>query len=303
MKSSRFGVSLLCLSAMMVVVSAVASAAGADTKLRWKFAKGEKLGYALSQKTSVSMEATGKKMETSFTQAADMTWEVKEIDKEGNALMVQTIDRFRFRMTVQGKEIELDTAKAEDPPGAPEAMTKLFRALVGSPFTMKITPRGEIRDFKVPARVLEAFKTAGPDGAMFGSEENLRNMAGQSLVPFPEAAVAPGKSWNIVRKLPMQFGTMVMDIKYTLEAATSPIENIGIEVKATVEPKEGVPVEVKVTSQDAKGHFRFDNSAGVLTKSDLVQKMSMTVTISGQQFPQDVETTTKFELKKDRGSN
>jgi Family of unknown function (DUF6263) len=302
MKSARFGVSLLCLVAV-VVFSAVGSAAGAETTLRWKFEKGQKLGYALTQKTSMKMEVMGMKTETTFTQTADMTWEVTGVDKDGNGELLQTIDRFRFHSKTQGAgEMDIDTANAQDPAGAPEAMTKLFRAIAGSPFKMKITPLGEISDFSVPAKVVEAFKDAGPAGAMFGSEESLKNMAGGSLVPFPEAAIAQGKSWNGVRKMPMPFGTMVMDTTYKLEAATSPIENIGLDVKVKIEPKEGVPVEVKVTSQDTKGHFRFDNSAGILTASDLVQKMTMTLTVSGQEITQDIETTSNFELKKDGGS-
>ncbi len=106
--------------------------------------------------------------------------------------MTQTIDRARFESTAPGGgNLHLDTADAEDAPGTPEAMSKLFRAMAGSPFTMKVTPRGELRDVKVPAKIVEAGKELGPAGAMFGSEESLKNLCGNSLVPFPEAAIAP----------------------------------------------------------------------------------------------------------------
>jgi hypothetical protein len=299
MKSARFSISLSCLVAAAVMFSAVATAAAADTTLRWKFTKGQKLGYVLVQKTSMTMEVMGRKVENNFTQTADMTWEVKGVDKDGNGEMSQTIDRFRFHSAAPGGgEMDVDTANAQDPAGA-EPMVKMFRALTGTPFTMKITPLGEIKDFVVPTKVVDAFKEAGPAGAMLGNEESLKNLVGQSLVPFPEAAIAQGKSWTGNRKMAMPFGTMVMDTTYNLEAATSPIENIGLDVKVKIEPKEGVPLEIKVTSQDTKGHFRFDNAAGILKASDLVQKMSMTLTVGGgQQINQDMETTTKFELKK-----
>ena len=299
MKSVRLSNSLSCLAAAVVMVSAVATAAGADTTLRWKFTKGQKLGYVLVTKTSMTVEVMGRKVENNFTQTADMTWEVKGVDKDGNAEMAQTIDRFRVHSAAPGGgEMDVDTANAQDPAGAPEAMMKMFRAMTGTAFTMKITPLGEIKDFVVPAKVLDAFKDAGPAGAMFGGEESLKNMAGSSLVPFPEAAIGQGKSWTGNRKVPMPFGTMVMDTTYNLEAPTSPIENIGIDVKVKIEPKEGVQLEIKVTSQDTKGHYRFDNAAGILRASDMAQKMSMTLTVGGQQINQDMETTTKFELKK-----
>jgi hypothetical protein len=281
-------------------LSTVASARGADTTLRWKFAKGQKLGYVLTQKTDMTMDVAGKKVETTFTQTTDMTWEVKGVDKDGSADMAQTIDRVRFESTAPGGgNLHVDTADAEDAQGTPEAMSNLFRAMAGSPFTMKVTPRGELRDVKVPAKIVDAFKDAGPAGAMFGSEESLKNLCGNSLVPFPEAAIAPGKSWKGDRKMPMPFGTMVMNMTYTLEGAAGPIENIGIDVNVEIEPKEGSPIEIKLTSQDMKGHYRFDNSTGILKSTAVVQKMKMTVTVSGQQIAQDLESTVKMELKKD----
>ncbi len=296
MKSARFSG---CLLGLVAVVGAVAQAAAADTTLRWKFTPGQKLGYVLIQKTDMKMEVQGKKVGTTFSQTMDMTWEIKGTDKDGTAEMVQTIDRVRFESTApDGKQVEMDTADAQDAPGTPEAMTKMFRAMAGSQFTMKVTPRGDIRDFQVPAKIVDAFKNAGPAAAMFGSEESLKNMAGQSLVPFPETAVAPGKSWKGERKLPMPFGTMLMDMTYTLEDATGPVENIGIDVKVQIEPKDGSPIEIKLTSEDMKGHYRFDNTAGILKSSDVVQNISMTVKVGEQEIAQDLTSTVKMDLKK-----
>jgi len=106
----------------------------------------------MTQKTAMKMELMGKPVESSYTQVTDITWEVKGVDKDGNAEMVQTIDRVRFTMMVPGNNVEVDTAKAEDAPGTPELMTKLFRSMAGSPFTVKMTPRGELRDLTVPAK-------------------------------------------------------------------------------------------------------------------------------------------------------
>lgn len=296
MKSKRFGSCLLCLLAA-AALTAVASAASADTTLRWKFATGQKRNYVMTQKMAMKMELMGKQIETTVTQTVDMTWEVKEVDKDGVAEMVQTIDRVKLSMMGPTGNIDMDTAKVEDPAGAPAPLTTLFRAMTGTPFASKVTPRGELRDVQVPAKIVDAFKNAGPAGAMLGNEESLKNMFGQSLIVFPEGPVAQGKSWTGNRKMPMPFGTMVMDITYTLEGATGPVEKIGIDTKVKIEPKEGVPVSIAVKSQDMKGHCRFDNAAGKLNSSDVVQKLAMTVTVQGQEFVQDIETTTKMDLK------
>ncbi len=294
---SSVGSELSLPAALVLLLTTAASTAGADATLRWKFAPGQKHVYAMTQKTAMKMELMGKPVETSYSQVTDITWEVKGVDKDGNAEMVQTIDRVKFQSMGPGGNTEVDTAKAEDAPGTPELMTKLFRSMAGSPFTLKMTPRGEIRDLKVPAKIVDAFKNAGPGAASLGSEEGLKNLVGQSVVVFPEGAIAPGKSWQAARKLAMPFGTMIMDTTYTLEPAAGPVENIGMDVKATIEPKEGSPFEIKVTSQQTKGHYRFDNSAGSLKSSDVVQKMSMTMKVNGQQFVQYLESTVKMELK------
>jgi hypothetical protein len=48
-----------------------------------------------------------------------------------------------------------------------------------------------------------------------------------------------------------------------------------------------------------KGHYRFDNSAGFLKSTDVVQKMSLGLTVNGQQIVQELESTVKMELKND----
>jgi hypothetical protein len=290
----RYGVTLLSGA---VLLSTVVSTAAADTTLRWKFAPGQKQTYAMTQKTSMKMELQGNPVKTSYTQTTDITWEVKAVDKDGIADMVQTIDRVRFEMMAPTGKVDVDTAKESDAPGTPELMSKLFRSMAGSPFSMKMTPRGEVRDLTVPAKLVDAFKNAGPAAQMVGSEESLKNLIGQSVVVFPEAGIAEGNTWQATRKLPMPFGTMVMDTTYTLEPPTGPVANIGINVKAAIEPKEGSPLEIKVTSQDTKGHYRFDNAAGNLKSSEVNQKMSMKLMAQGQEIAQDLESNVKMELK------
>jgi hypothetical protein len=298
MKSAKLGGLIQYLLAAVVLATAAGSAR-ADTTLRWKFASGQKRSYVLTQKTAMKMELMGKPVETSFTQTADITWDVKNVDKDGNADMAQTIDRVRFSMTGPTGNIDMDTNKAEEVPPALQPFANLFRSMTGTPFTMKFTPRGELRDVVVPAKIVDAFKNAGPAGAMLGNEETLKNMTSQSIVAFPETAVAQGKTWTALKKTPMPFGTMVMDTTYTLESTAGPMENIGVDVKVKIEPKEGSPFDITVKSQDAKGHYHFDNAAGYLKASELVQKLKMTVTVNGQEIGQDLETTVKMELKND----
>ena len=167
---------------------------------------------------------------------------------------------------------------------------------------MKVTPRGEFRDFTVPPKLAEAFKESGPAGAMFANEDALKNLCGQSMLIFPEAAVSQGKSWKDTRKMEMPFGTMAMDMKYTLESPSGSNENIGVDVKVDLEPKADAPADIKLKSQEMKGHYTFDNTDGILKSSNVVQKMGLMLTVQGQEIAQDLESTTKMELKPEGGS-
>jgi len=307
MKRSRFGVS----PAWLVVVSVASAlpATRADTTLRWKFETGQKRSYVLTQKTVIKTELAGNNYETSSTYTTDMSWEVKSVDKDGTADMVQTIRRIRLqsRATEPSVDFQVDTAKAADEPGTPEKLSKewskVLRSMVGNQFKVKMTARGAFRDIKLSATVGEAIKDAGPAAAPLGDEEWLKTFYSKAIVPFPEAAIAQGKSWTELRRGPMPFGTMVMDNVYRLEGATGSVENIGVDAKLTIEPKKDAPFEMKVNAQQMKGHYHFNNLAGVLRLSDVVQKLSMTFTVDSRPVPTEFESTVKMELKNDTDVN
>ncbi len=302
MKNARLGAFVSCL-ATVVVVSAIASARAADTTLRWKFAAGQKRSLILTERQKMKADLPGQKLERTFTRTSDLSWEVKGVDKDGNADLVGTIDRTRFQLAGPGSKVETDTANAEDAAGEAEHLSKLFRAMTGAPFRMKVTPRGEIRSFTVEPKLVEAVKATGPIGAMIANEESLKNLFVQSMTEFPEAAMAQGKSWRGSRRYPMPpFGTIVADTTYTLESPTGEVQNIGIDAKLTLEPGSDLPGEVKLKSPEMKGHYRFDNTAGVLKGSEVVQKMSFTATFNGQTVTQEIESTVRMELKPGGGT-
>jgi Family of unknown function (DUF6263) len=303
MTSARLLISVSC------VVSVAASwvlpgASAADTELRWKFEPGQKQKYSFVQKTANKVEITGRKLDSTLTNTVDLTCEVKGVDEDGTADLVQTFDRIRFEMTAPQGSIEVDTANAKDAEGVPDVLSAVFRAMVGAPFRAKLTARGEFRVVTVPPNLSEAVKKAGPAAALFANEDTLKNVFGQSVLVFPEMALGRGKSWTGVTRQPTPFlGTMVMDNTYTLETPSGPIENIGIARKVAIEPNAESPLEAKVTSQEVKGHYQFDNTVGILKSSEVVQKLSLSLQFNGQQATRELESTVKLELKTGGGDS
>jgi hypothetical protein len=279
------------------------SVAFGDDPLRWKFTKGQKIHYTMTQKTTTKMEAQGQKLDTNMTQDIDMTWAVTDVDAAGNAEMDQTLDRIVFTMSGPAGEVKVDTSKEGEADAGPlGTVTKLFRAMAGNAFHMKMSARGDISDVKVPPKVLDAFKNAGPAAAsnpMF-SEDGLKRMINQASLVLPEEAVEKGHTWKAAKSFSMPpLGTIALDSNYTYEGPAGPYDRIGVTVKTEIKPAEGGPFEIKILAQDNKGGFRFDRKAGILRGSELTQKMTMQISVQGQEIVQEVDSTTKMDEKAD----
>ncbi len=288
----------------LLVLSAGAPAAQAQAKLRWSFTKGDAYNYAMTQQTETKVEVQGQSQETKIAQTLDMTWKVNEVLPDGSGEMVQTIDRVRFTLDAAFGNLSFDTNDKADPEGALAAAAPIFRALVGAPIALKMSPRGEITEVKVPEKLLEALRNAGPAAMAagnIGTEEGLKNLTSRSAMVLPEEAVAKGQSWTSNIDLPLpNFGKMVMDNTYTYEGPAEldgkPVETIGLVVKVEIKPEDNAPIVMTVTEQDNKGAFSFDNAEGILRRSELNQAMKMGISAMGQEFVQEVKTSTKMEL-------
>jgi hypothetical protein len=293
MKTARLGVLLLIPAALTT-----ASARGDET-LRWKFTKGEKLTYRMVQKTESRPEPGTPIPATTMTQTLDMTWEVKDVSPAGNAAMDQTVDRIVFEMKGNpGGDIRFDTGRAEKAEGTAAMLEPLFRGMVGSPIGLTMTARGEIKDVKIPAKMIDALKSV-PNAAAAGgmlTEEGFKSMTSQASLVLPARPVAKGFKWDDTKHVDLPFGRMNMKMTYTYEGPTGPDDRIASSVAVDLEPKEGQPFTVKIADQEGKGSFRFDNKAGLLKGSEMNQRLKMEIKAGDQQIVQTVVTTVTMDL-------
>jgi hypothetical protein len=286
--------------ALFVVAHALTHAAGAargDEPLRWKFTKGQIIGYTLTQKVRSKSEVSGKTFEATQNQETDMTWKVTDVDASGNAEMDQTMDRIVLTVSGPGGETKFDTKTkpaAEEP-----APAKLLRGLVGSPIHMKMSTRGDITNVVVPPKIVDVFKNLNPTGgggAMF-SEQWIKQITSQATMILPEEPLAKGHTWKSNKSIPMPFGTIVMETTYTYEGPDGADDRIGMVVKADIKPSRERPADIKLLSSDGKGEVRFDRKHGILQGSKLDLKMTMQITVNGQAVSADVETSTHMDEK------
>ena len=278
--------------------------ADAQTKLRYQFKAGEKLPYELEQKMKMAMNVGGQNIEMNMTQNVDLIWDVKSVDKDGKASMVQRFDRIRFVMEGPMGKIEFDSKdeKESDDPAA-KLITPVFKAMAGAEFTLDMDRRGVLSNVKTPEKLVEALKGAAAVpglGNMF-SEEGVKHLVTQSGLVLPEEGVTKGKSWEQKVEMKSPVGKMKTDNTLTYQGPATrgdrKLEEVSIKPVLTIEADDAAPIALKVKDQDSKGTALFDNAAGRLVETNMKQTMQMEISAGGMTIDQKIEQTVSMKLK------
>jgi hypothetical protein len=284
--------SSLALLSLAVSLAAV-QAAPAQTKLRWKFTEGSKSKYSMTQNIDIAVDAGGQKIDTKMTQEIDTTWAVEKVASNGSAVMKQSIDR--MQLTVKGPTGEMKFDSKDPDAASPELaqMKPLMAAMIGQPFELTMSPLGEISDVKVPAKMIEAGKDAGPAGA-FLSEKGLKDMATQGSLTFPEKELKSGDEWNSTKALDMPgLGKLNMKAAYKYRGPAEKLEKSTADISLEIVES---PLGLKVKEQKASATYLFDNDKGMLRSSEVNQEMTLTGEIMGNAFSQVITTKTAMKL-------
>ena len=119
----------------------------------------------MDQTTETSDKAGTQEIKTTLSQTIDRSWAVKEVGLDGVADLNQTIDRVRTKIASPIGVFEYDSDDKQEPQGPLAAgLVPFLKALVGAPFAVKMSPQGELSDVKVPEKLLQAIREAGPAG-------------------------------------------------------------------------------------------------------------------------------------------
>ena len=289
----------------LLTVAVAADRASAQTTLRYKFNKGEKLNYLMDQKVKMSMSVMGQDIDIELGQTIDMTWNVKDVDSAGKAKMTQKFDRVRFNMSggPVGK-IDYDSKDAKDLDGPlGKILGPMLKALSDVEISLSMDAQGKISDVTVPDKIVQAFKKVPGGGAGLGemfSEDGLKHMMDQSGLILPKDGVSKGSSWD--QKMDLKTGVMAMkvEITNTLDAPVKrdgkELQRVSMKPKLTLQSNENSPAQIKLKSQDNKGSAYFDNAAGRLVETNMIQKLEMGVSIMGMELSQKMDQTVTLKL-------
>jgi hypothetical protein len=251
--------------------------------------------YQMVQDTQMRTASADRTAKTAIAQTIDLSWKVTAVDAEGVASMTQTIDRMRIKATTQEGVMAVDSASAKNEGPLATSMAPIFKALIGAPFVMKMTPSGRIRDVQIPASAVDALKTSPELGGML-SEDSLKEMTGQASIPLPEEPVEPGASWTDEKIL----AGVTLKMTYTYGG---PVDRDGkqlgkIATKADLEMKfpEAEGVKAEMEKGELTGEMFFDYATGKLLNSSAKQDMIISIMGMGQSIRQEVQSLVNMRL-------
>jgi len=134
------------------------------------------------------------------------------------------------------------------------------------------------------------------------SEEALVSLVKQASHGFPTEAVNKGDTWKAKTESPIpQLGKMVSDVTLTYagpeQVDGKTLERIDIEMTMKLAPKEaGDAPRITLKDQKSGGTLYFDNIAGRLSHSKIVQNMVMEIGFGGQNLTQDITQNATVRL-------
>ena len=212
-------------------------------------------------------------------QEMEMIWDVVDVNPQGDAVVHQKFDRVRTKMNMpQIGAIEYDSASEQPPVGLAAMLAPVYKAMTDAEFELTMTSRGEIKDVKIPQRLLEAL-TKSPNAAALGdlaTPDGFKKMMSQSALVLPENAPQVGEqsSTKVELNTPMG-GKQIVETTYRYDG-TKDVDGVTC---AVFQPNMKMSYEgenqPKIKAQESEGEILFNGEAGRLNSSKLSQKLTM----------------------------
>lgn len=290
---------------LLVTLLSAALPVQAQTTFRYAFKPGEKLAYVLDQKVEMTNSVMGRQLVIKINQTLDFTWQVRSVDANGDAKLVQVFDRIRFHMDGPTGKTDYDSKDGKEPTDpVGQALSGLLTALAKAEFNLTINRRGEITSVTIPDKLKEALKNAPGSGGLgmdMMSEEGFKRMTSQSGVVFPKEAVAKGKSWNRKTEFELaMIGKVITRVDYTYDGNVARsgknLDKITAKTKLTYALDENASVTMKITDQDTKSTILFDNQTGRIVESTIAQNVAQEIGAMGNTIDQKINQSVTMKL-------
>lgn len=290
LQQHRLGIAALALAYF-------ASAAPAQTTLRYQFKEGDDLQYVVEQKMKMTMSVMGMDIETKMNMTMQLSWNVVKVDTSGNAQLKLRITHAKMSMEGITGNVNVDSNDKEPPD---DQIGKIMFGVIKATGSMEMTgtmlPTGEMKDGKMSEATLKALKEVpGADKAGL-SPDSFKTMV--NSVILPTEAVMKGKAWTHKSDATTQFGKTTTENTYTYDGADkTKLEKISVKPKISIEANPDAPAKIAIKSAKGNGTVLFDNKAGRIQEVTSQQTTQMSISTMGIDLDQTIEQTTTMKLK------
>jgi hypothetical protein len=291
--------------ALLFLFGLTAPALGQEVKPQWKFEKGKTFYQEMTTETKQTMQVMGMEITQNQKQTFYFSWTPKD-QKDGNWELTQKIEGVKMNIEIGGNKIEFDSTKDT---GGTNPLSDFFKALVGSEFTITLSPKMDV--VKIEGRqqfldkLIKANQQMEPLLKQILSEKALKQMADPtfSILKIGDKGPEPvkkGDKWTRKSELDMgPIGKYENNYTYTYEGKDGKLDKISVTTTLTyTAPGQGagggLPFTIKsadLKSTNASGTIWFDSDAGRLDHS------TMTVNLEGKLSIEIGGQTTEVTLK------
>lgn len=302
MKKALIVLTVILATASIIGFESCQSSKSSTATKMLKFNLEQGKGYDYELIMNMDQEIMGQDMEMDMTTYYSMD---VEGDNGGTKTITTSIDRLKMKTAVAGFNVDFDTDQPLVSSDTSEmmgksmgALNKVFGAIKGQKFSMKVNPEGKIMEVtgfeNMAKNIADSMNLDGEERAemmkQFDGQFNANEMT-QSLERFwfffPNKEVKVGDSWQ----KSMQMGGK-MPGKYSSTYKVTEIEGdmVTVEEVSKIDALETEEVSLK---GDVTGTIVVDSRSGLIVTAD--QDMKMKASTKGMSF--DIKAKTKIKGK------
>lgn len=284
MRGRRFWSRILAVA--VIVAPVVVCAEGAEKmQYQLKLEKGKKYYVRTITEQKISETWRGQEKNKEQTDGMGMDLEVNDVDVNGTMWINQTYAWVKFGQKGHTGEMSYDSSKKGSP--VPRMMQG-FAALLGEGYSLRMTPKGQVKAVRGLKRMRENISKKLPAGSLREfmmkmleqhiSKEAIKELTESSMAMYPDKPVGVGDSWS--KKVVLSQGfVMILEHKWTLKERKNGVAVI--EVNSVVTPnRKAKPPEMGGTkisyefSGKQQGLVQMQESTGLIIRSKINQDLS-----------------------------
>lgn len=270
-----------------VAVFCPAATAQEAKHYRWKFQAGEKLSLRFDQELTQSARVGDQPLNTTIDLGLSISWLVEKVAEDGEATIVQTIDRVQASMDAPpAAKATYDSADAKRTAPFARSVHAAVAPLLAVSVRQTVSPRGQVLAVEsTPARQGEAEQKEGSPL----SKEQLEAILGQAAIIFPQEPISPGFSWK------QAIGASGVTLTYAGEpVADNGLSRFNLSLELANPKADPSRPSLKIVDQKSGGFLLFDSEAGRIVSSEMATSATVQTTLSDEKVQSTLSTTTKL---------